>query len=126
MEKGSKKMDKRTVEFDKNCSPYLAGERATFPEGQAHRLVSRGIAHYVQKKTDGTYVAVDSNNKVTVAVSEESINDNHKQDDEHGSESGEVEERSGDELVEEGTNTEEPSARRQTSGRRTRRARKKL
>lgn len=38
---------RRLVEFDHNCSPYSSGERAMFNAAQAAKLVSRGIAHYV-------------------------------------------------------------------------------
>ena len=49
--------DKKYVQFDKHCSPYLANERALFPVGQAKMLVDRGTAHYVKQNKHGDWVA---------------------------------------------------------------------
>lgn len=58
--------NQRTVKFDSNCSPYLSGECATFPIRQAATLVTRGIAHYVQKDKDGQWVPVEGESNVDV------------------------------------------------------------
>lgn len=89
--------EKRTVMFDKNCSPYLSGECATFPVLQANTLVTRGIAHYVKKDAKGNWVPVkgeksnDDDELLKADAdtdSEQKIDDGHESDDDSESADG--------------------------------------
>lgn len=111
--------EKRLVQFDKVCSPYLSGEVASFVPIAAAKLVSKGIAHYVAKGDSGW---------VPVNEKGEPIDGNFEQNDEDESEQEGTEEGSGGEPEEEGEGEgqEAEAASKPTKAKRGRRKRAKL